>query len=37
MASLKYPLPPDNIPLLNPNDYMRGKEISSSGMVCIRY
>ena len=31
MASLKYPLPPDNIPLLNPNDYMRGKEISSSG------
>ena len=31
MASLKYPLPPDNIPLLNPNDYMRGNEISSSG------
>ena len=31
MASLKYPLPPDNIPVLNMDDYMRGKEISSSG------
>ena len=31
MASLNYPLPPDNIPLLNIDHYMRGKEISSSG------
>ena len=31
MASLNYPLPPDNIPVLNIDEYMRGKEISSSG------
>ena len=31
MASLKYPLPPDNIQILNPDDYMRDKQISSSG------
>ena len=31
MASLNYPLPPDNIPVLNIDDYMRGKQVSSSG------
>ena len=31
MASLKYPPPPDNIPLLNQKDYVKGGIISSSG------
>ena len=31
MASLNYPLPPDNIPVLNIDDYMRGEQISPSG------
>ena len=31
MASLNYPPPPDNIPLLNIDDYTRGEQISPSG------
>ena len=31
MASLNYPLPPNNIPVLNIDNYMRGEQISSSG------
>ena len=31
MASLNYPLPPNNIPVLNIDDYMRGEQISPSG------
>ena len=31
MASLNYPPPPDNIQLLNQNDYVKGGIISSSG------
>ncbi len=31
MASFNYPPPPDNIPVLNIDDYTRGEQISSSG------
>ena len=31
MASVSYPVPPDDIPLVNQNDYMKGDIISSSG------
>ena len=31
MASLSYPQPPDNIPLVNQNEYMKGDIISTSG------